>query len=237
LTLTRAEKESWVIELYNKGKTIREIAQLIHMSFGDISSITRRYTGEDEEQNKIRVSKASQALKLFEQGNNPVQVAIKLDIETEEVDRLYKEYCKLKGLHKLSEIYDEFRDNIFPFIRLYEITKNEDMNPQEVVNAINIAKKLPFIKAEYNYIRSNSFELKRQQEKLKNDLYDLNKYKSASAAELESLQSHVDKLNYNKQQLSSLIERLKENSGEYVKVKTLAERKVLEICYWHCQHY
>jgi len=50
------------------------------------------------------MSKASQALKLFEQGNTPVQVSIKLDIETGEVDRLYKEYWKLKGLHKLNEL-------------------------------------------------------------------------------------------------------------------------------------
>lgn len=69
------------------------------MSSGDISSIIRRETGEDEEQNRIRMSKASQALNLFEKGNTPVQVAIKLDIETGEVDRLYMEYGKLKGLN------------------------------------------------------------------------------------------------------------------------------------------
>ncbi len=57
------------------------------MSFADICFIIRLDTGEDEELNRIRMSKASQALKLLE-GNSPVQVAIKLDIETEEVDRL-----------------------------------------------------------------------------------------------------------------------------------------------------
>ncbi|PWU80096.1 MAG: hypothetical protein DLM72_13855 [Candidatus Nitrosopolaris wilkensis] len=99
MALTRSEKEKLVLELYRQGKTIREIAKIVHMSSGDISSIIRRETGEDEEQNRIRMSKASQALNLFEKGNTPVQVAIKLDIETGEVDRLYMEYGKLKGLN------------------------------------------------------------------------------------------------------------------------------------------
>src|SRR5947199_10684256 len=102
--MNRQEKEKRVLEQYKGDKTIREIAKIVHMSFGDISSIIRRETGEDEEQNRIRMSKASQALNLFEQGNTPVQVSIKLDIETGEVDRLYKEYWKLKGLHKLNEL-------------------------------------------------------------------------------------------------------------------------------------
>ena len=102
--MNRQEKEKRVLEQYKGDKTIREIAKIVHMSFGDISSIIRRETGEDEEQNRIRMSKASQALRLFEEGHTPVQVAIKLDIETGEVERLYIEYWKLKGLHKLNEL-------------------------------------------------------------------------------------------------------------------------------------
>jgi transcriptional regulator len=86
--MNRQEKEKLVLELPKQGKTIRQITQIVHMTFGDISSIIRRETGEGEEQERIRMSKASQALKLFEQENTPVQVAIKLDVETQEVERL-----------------------------------------------------------------------------------------------------------------------------------------------------
>ena len=96
--MNRQEKEKRVLEQYKGDKTIREIAKIVHMSFGDISSIIRRETGEDEEQNRIRMSKASQALNLFEQGNTPVQVAIKLDMQISEVDRMYKEYWESNGL-------------------------------------------------------------------------------------------------------------------------------------------
>ena len=42
--LSRTEKEQRVIELYQQGKTIREIAQDVHMSFADIGSIIRKVT-------------------------------------------------------------------------------------------------------------------------------------------------------------------------------------------------
>ena len=96
--MNRQEKEKRVLEQYKGDKTIREIAKIVHTSFGDISSIIRRETGEDEEQNIIRMSKASQPLNLFEQGNTPVQVAIKLDMQISEVDRMYKEYWESNGL-------------------------------------------------------------------------------------------------------------------------------------------
>jgi transcriptional regulator len=42
--MNRQEKQKLVLELNKQGKTIREIAQIVHMSFGDISSIIRRET-------------------------------------------------------------------------------------------------------------------------------------------------------------------------------------------------
>lgn len=44
--LTKAEKESRVIELYEQDKTYREIAKEVHISLGDISSIIKRHTGD-----------------------------------------------------------------------------------------------------------------------------------------------------------------------------------------------
>ena len=44
---SREEREACVVELYKQGKTIREIAQEVHMSFGSIGAIIRKLTGED----------------------------------------------------------------------------------------------------------------------------------------------------------------------------------------------
>jgi hypothetical protein len=50
-------------------------------------------------------NQGSQALKLFEQGNSPVEVAIKLEIGTNGVDRLYRGYWNLKALYNLRQVY------------------------------------------------------------------------------------------------------------------------------------
>jgi transposase len=50
---SRAEKEARVIELYNQGKTIRDIAREVHMSFGSISEIIKKANGEDKKRDPI----------------------------------------------------------------------------------------------------------------------------------------------------------------------------------------
>ena len=49
--MTRDQKEQYVLELYQKGKTIREIAQLVRMSFSAIGTIIKVYKQEIEREN------------------------------------------------------------------------------------------------------------------------------------------------------------------------------------------
>jgi transcriptional regulator len=83
--LSRIEKEQRVIDLYQQGKTIREIAQDVHMSFGDIGAIVRKATGPVEDNNNniplTTLSKDSQAFALFSDGKKPIEVAIKWILE------------------------------------------------------------------------------------------------------------------------------------------------------------
>jgi transposase len=44
--LNRNQKKALVIQLYDDGKTRRQIAQVAHMSFKDIADIINEYTGE-----------------------------------------------------------------------------------------------------------------------------------------------------------------------------------------------
>jgi len=96
--LSKAEKEEVVIQLYKENKSFREIATLMHMSFRDISAITKKvelqaarergYAVEDIEPK----SKESQAFKFFLEGKSPVEVAILLDLAADRVRALYREY-------------------------------------------------------------------------------------------------------------------------------------------------
>jgi transcriptional regulator len=102
MVTTRIQKEKRVIELYKLGKTIREIAKEVHMSFKDISSVIKKYMGEDEEgENKITLSKDIQAIKLFSQNKSTLDVVIELGLNADKVERIFKKFLKLKGLDAL----------------------------------------------------------------------------------------------------------------------------------------
>lgn len=219
--MNRVEKENLVLKFYRQGKTIREIAQIVHMSFGDISSIIRLETGEAEQKDRIRLSKSAQALRLFEQGYTPVEVAVKLDIDTGEIDRIYKEYWNLKGRYKLHQVYEELKGEISPLLKLYQLTKKEGMGPEQVVNLLKIAAELPNLESRYEVIRSNIFALERRRERLENILYQLNRYKEISATQLESLRTEVNKRRHTIDQL--------ESSEAYYKINKVVEKKVREI--------
>jgi hypothetical protein len=104
--LTRQEKERLVIELYNQGKTIRDIAREVRISFRDIGLILKKVYGEKEEkQERKQSSPSSQAYKLFSVGKTPIKVAIALDLGESETSKYYEEYWNLKQMHELKMVY------------------------------------------------------------------------------------------------------------------------------------
>jgi DNA-binding CsgD family transcriptional regulator len=137
-TLTREEREQTVLDLYNQGKTIREIAKEARMSFRDIGSIRKK--GEEKEKQSKQLASAegdnsqanksssTQAYELFSQDKTPLEVAVELDLSEKQVTRYYREYWKLKGLHKLTVVYEEIKDDIGYFLKLYRSSKTAWMS-------------------------------------------------------------------------------------------------------------
>ena len=135
--LTRQEKEKLVIQLYNQGKTIREIAREVRISFRDIGLILKKASGEKEEkQDKEQslLSPSSQAYRLFSEGKSLIDVAISLDLSESETTKYYEEYLNLKQMHELRMVYKEIGADIMHFLKLFRILKKERMNPEHVVN-------------------------------------------------------------------------------------------------------
>jgi DNA-binding CsgD family transcriptional regulator len=95
---TREEKEKLVLDLYNQGKSTREIAEEARMSFRDIGTILNKAIEEKKtsKEQTDKVTKSTQAYKLFSEGKSPVQVAIALNIALNirepEVTKFYVEY-------------------------------------------------------------------------------------------------------------------------------------------------
>jgi hypothetical protein len=164
--LSRTEKEQRVIELHQQGKTIREIAQEVRMSFGDIGSIIRKVTGP-EDNNDIpltTLSKDSQAFALFSEGKKPIDVAIKLDLAANEVDRLYQQFWRLEGIYQLNLVYKEIRRYLPSFLNLFKLMKQQKMmSEHHVVDALKFGKELPHLKEQFQLLvdEINSLEYKK----------------------------------------------------------------------------
>ncbi len=101
------------------------------MSVRDISKIIRKLEGILEEK-----SVNTQALDLFYQDKKPIEVTVELDLKSSKVIRLYKDYLKLEGFHKLVLLYEEINDNLSLFLKLYYAIIQKGIKPHEIVKTL-----------------------------------------------------------------------------------------------------
>jgi hypothetical protein len=135
------EKKNLVIQLHKEGKTQREIAKTVHMSVRDISKIIRKLEGIPEEK-----SIETQALVLFYQGKKPIEVAVELNLNASKTSKLYKDYLKLEGFHKLVLFYEEINDNLSLFLKLYYGILQNNIKPNDIYNLVKNSNELANLK-------------------------------------------------------------------------------------------
>src|SRR5919108_2572750 len=177
--LTRQERERLVLDLYNQGKTYREISKVAKISPRDIRIILNKVTEEktegskeqgqdniDSEKNQTQAQQPSvsaQAYKLFSDRKTPLEVAIALNLEESEATKFYREYWKLKQLHNLNMVYEEIKGDIEPFLKLYKLVKRKGIDVRHVVNVLAIANNdLPAIEKRIKTLRNDMSTLQFQ---------------------------------------------------------------------------
>jgi DNA-binding CsgD family transcriptional regulator len=109
------EREGRVLELYDQGKSTREIAKELRMSLRDIGFILKKgqvnhgiatimdngnNSSNSNNNNKLPNEKDTQAYKLFSEGRKPLEVAIELGLREKQVNNLFREFWKLKRSNK-----------------------------------------------------------------------------------------------------------------------------------------
>ncbi|MPZ08290.1 MAG: hypothetical protein GEU26_18065 [Nitrososphaeraceae archaeon] len=147
MVLKRSEKEELVKQLYEEGKTIREIAKEVHMSFGPIGNIIRRVTGDNSKDSDVKPpkSKETQALRLYSNGKSPVEVAIKLDISSNEAEDFYLAYWRLRNQHHLAFIYTRLKYQLPSFIKLYDVFRSAGVKEIDAANLIKNSRQIPHL--------------------------------------------------------------------------------------------
>jgi hypothetical protein len=188
--LTRQEKERLVLDLYNQGKTYREISKAARISPRDIGiilnkAIEEKKTGEEgirqpdhnsvENNQEQHLSLSTQAYKLFSERKSPLEVAIALNLSESEATKFCREYWKLKQLYNLNIVYEETKGDIDPFLRLYKLAKRKGIGVRHVVDILAIANNdLPDIEERLKRLRTDISMLHSQKHTCKRNLYQLN---------------------------------------------------------------
>ena len=211
VVLNRQEKEQLVIKMYHQGKTIREIAQAAHMSFTDIKKTIQKIDGLKDENKNVDIknkSKNTQALYLFSIGKTPLEIAIELDISTNEVHEIQEEYWALNQLHELAFVYGEIKNTLPSFMKLYRSLKEHKM--------LNVEYLSNFLK----YAGHDLPELTYRLQQLANEIIDLESKKKQSMDALMQLTDTLNwyhrNINLNKQILLDLDKKINQNTAKKI---------------------
>jgi DNA-binding Lrp family transcriptional regulator len=218
MVLTIEEKERLVLDLYNRRTPILEIAKEAGMSFRDIGRIVDKEEKEKEAKKKHaqQTFASTQAYNLFLQGKTPVQVAIELNIREPEATQYYKEYWKLSQLHSLNWVYEQVKDDIGYFVKLYISAQVARIGVEQVVKLLGIANNdLPLVEHKY--------------ERLKREVDDIEADKHNSARILQEISDQITylrkickeqsleltRLQMRKIILGGLVDNFQNNNEEY----------------------
>ncbi len=153
MVLNEKEKEALVIDLLNKGQTTREIAKQAHVSFSYIKKIRMKLTGEvgeeqQDDKNKKPLSIPSQAFSLFLDGKSIVQVAIMLDLPTDQALKVHSDYFTLQNMERVSRILTENRKNLDSYLCLFDFVDGKNIKMTDFNQAVHLARDISNLKKE-----------------------------------------------------------------------------------------
>src|ERR687892_235399 len=176
--MNKKQKETLVLALAEKGKTYREITREAGVSPNTIKAVLNK-SGLDES-----TSIHSRAFELFSEGKTPLQVAITLNLEAEQLIQYHQQYFMLLGCTEFTKVYLQIKDNPWPYVDLANLVQNARMSDSEVVELLKIANRyLPRVRLEHD----------RTNEELNSTKAALNSWKAAVSNEVRVYQDFCDR--------------------------------------------
>ena len=101
---------------------------------------------------------------LFYQGKKPIEVSITLNLNASKISKLYKDYLKLEGFHRLVSLYEEINDNLSLFLKLYYAIIQNNIKLSEIVNLVKNSNELANLKSAIQMKRYHLYSI---EEKIK----------------------------------------------------------------------
>lgn len=218
-----------IIDLhFNQGKTIREVCRIMGKSSHDITPVTKKHKMQlaqnyalvngaqsnvvQDEQN--RVIPNVKAYKLFDEGKNPLEVSVELNLPGTQVQQFYVEYLSMRRMHKIVIMYQEIHDSIGYFLKLFRLGKQEGLTPEQIMKLVQMADSIHMLEDKL--------------QRLQNEVSDISTRKSEGQEELNDLHNEIintkEKLDLMKKTFNIKYEELKEVCSQTQKLQNYVEQ-------------
>jgi hypothetical protein len=227
-TLNQHQKKALVIQLYEQGKTRRQIAEIVHMGFKDIADVIKNHTGEDSDLgDKPEKSKDARAFELFLQGKQSVEVAIELDMPADKVEELHVQYWRLSNLDGLEILYHEAEYSLSLLLQLHDILKEKritkDKDISELIDLANHG--LPDIRNRFEELLNQVTALEDEKAVLNTEILGLRNSIYTNNEIIRKQDMKLQRLNRKQRVLETMLQNANKESN-YYKVKEIVDQRL-----------
>lgn len=104
--LNQEQKKDLVIKFLNMDYSYRQIQRKLHVSPAFITKVKKELLGEEYvfKNQPTKISKNTQAIDLIRNGTNLMDIALKLNLDSNEIHKAYYDYLKLNNLHNFADL-------------------------------------------------------------------------------------------------------------------------------------
>jgi hypothetical protein len=230
---TPEEKEQYIVDMIQKGYTYKDIMRERHVSPSTISKVRKARFGsfEDQLEKTVEISKETQAIRLFNEGKSPIQIAIELDLATDFVLVIHERYQSLRNLGWFNSSFEQVKGNIGPYLQLFSLMNSLGMTPEQVAEQVKYGNNLPQLQSTHLTLRNEINELQSQKQNL---CYQLNLVRNEvdnCAKSLEYFNNEIAMRKYEQVGLDYEIDKKKkiiqnlDNDPGYVRIRKAAEEQ------------
>jgi hypothetical protein len=243
---SRLQKERCVVELRKEGKNYQQIAKEARISVRNIKPILDKYRVDDltdytdgeveKNSSDSHMSISSRAYKLFyEEGMDPIEVAIALNLEASEAKRYYNDFWELNNMESLARLYKQVGNvGASWLLRLNMMTRTKGISIDQIIEYVSIyGEDLPLVKKMYvdtnNELQaalSRKYQSEKECEFLDFKISKLVEVLRSKQTECENIERERRKLLRLKMQLASFISEFKNKNVTYREIGQLVEDKV-----------
>jgi hypothetical protein len=225
--LNKQEKQNFVIKLLNEGCTYREIQKRARVTPNFISEVEKEKFGKQNiiSNSTPKLSKNSKAMKLFCNNNKPMEVALALDMNANEVNKSYSDFMRLSDLNSFSElINEENKEKLILMLKVVEtFNKNGITNIDMINNVLIEIKYHKNIKHEINHFSKILDDIKIQIIILQNEIDDKIRIIKRKNVWIRFLKSKVDELKKEIEKKEELVDELQRLSKDIYDMEAIEQ--------------